>query len=281
MESPKEQVVLSPAKVNLFLKIVSKREDGYHNLVSIVDLVSIYDVIRLKEAPDGEVVVHDTAGLLDPTDNTIYRAIMLLKKRFDVASGIEVTVEKRIPMGAGLGGGSSNAAKVMKTLVRLWKLPVALPELLDLGRQIGADVPLFLYGRSCVMRGVGEQVSPIDLPRLAYVIVYPNIMVSTAEVYKRVKIELTKGENEFKFRRKFSTALDIAGILENDLEEVAFLICPEIKTIKDRLREAGAVGSLMSGSGSSVFGIFGDEKGARKAVEKLGGLKSVYIANSV
>lgn len=275
------RVILSPAKVNLLLKVVSKRPDGYHNLVSIVDLVSIYDVIRLKELPDNEVRVRDAAGLLHPTDNTIYRAIMLLKERFGVPSGVEAVVEKRIPMGAGLGGGSSNAAKVMKALVRLWQLPVAEPELMELGRRIGADVPLFLYGRSCVMRGVGEKVTPIDLPRLSYVIVYPNVILSTAEVYKRLKIVLTKGENEVTFSGNFSTALDIAGVLENDLEEVAFLICPEIKTIKDRLREAGAVGTLMSGSGSSVFGVFGDEKGAKKAVEKIGGIGSVYIANSI
>lgn len=277
-----ERVILSPAKVNLFLKVVSKRPDGYHDLVSIVDIVSIYDVIRLKELPDGEVRVRDTAGVLpEGKENTIYRAIMLLKERFGVASGIEALVEKRIPMGSGLGGGSSNAAKVMKALVRLWQLPVKMPELIGLGRQIGADVPLFLYGRPCVMRGVGDEVSPIDLPRLSYVIVYPNVAVSTREVYERLRIVLTKGENEVKFSGKFSTVSDIVGVLENDLEKVAFLICPEIKTIKDRLIDAGAVGSLMSGSGSAVFGIFRDERNARKAVEKIGGIGSVFIANSV
>ena len=98
--------------------------------------------------------------------------------------------------------------------------------MMELGRQIGADVPLFLYGRSCVMRGVGETVSPIDLPRLSYVIVYPNVIMSTREVYNRLRIVLTKEENEVTFSGKFSTALDIAGILENDLEKVAVLLCP-------------------------------------------------------
>ena len=256
-----KRVILSPAKVNLLLKVISKRPDGYHELVSIVDIISIYDVIRLRERPDGEVRVRDTAGLLpEGADNTIHRAIMLIKERFGVPSGVEAVVEKHIPMGAGLGGGSSNAARVMKALVRLWSLPVELPELMELGRQIGADVPLFLYGKPCVMRGIGEKVTPIELPRLSYVIVYPNVIVSTREVYNKLKIVLTKGQNEVTFSGKFSTALDIAGVLENDLEEVAFSICPEIKTIKERLREAGAVGSLMSGSGSSVFGVFEDER---------------------
>jgi len=277
-----ERVVLSPAKVNLFLKVVSERPDGYHELVSVVDIVSIYDVIRLKELPDGEIRVRDRAGLLpEGRDNTIWRAIMLLKDRFRKASGIEAVVEKRIPLGSGLGGGSSNAARVMKALVRLWGLGVELPELMDLGREVGADVPLFLYGRPCVIRGVGDRVSPIDLPRLSYVIVYPNMNVSTREVYNRLRIVLTKGENEVTFCGKFSTALDIAGILENDLEKVALSMCPEIQTIKDRLREAGALGSLMTGSGSAVFGIFGDERGARNAAKKMGGMGSVFIANSI
>jgi 4-diphosphocytidyl-2-C-methyl-D-erythritol kinase len=277
-----EKVILSPAKVNLFLKVVSERPDGYHDLISIVDIVSIYDVIRLKERPDGEVRVHDTAGLLpEGSDNTIRRAIMLLKERFQVSSGIEAVVEKRIPMGSGLGGGSSNAARVMKALVRLWGLPIETPELMELGRQIGADVPLFLFGRPCVMRGVGDKVSPIELPRLSYLIVYPNVNVSTKEVYNRLRIVLTKGENEVKVTGKISSITDIAGILENDLEKVAFLMCPEIKTIKDRLREVGAIGSLMSGSGSAVFGIFGGERGARNAMKKMGGLGSVFIANSI
>jgi 4-diphosphocytidyl-2-C-methyl-D-erythritol kinase len=277
-----DRVILSPAKVNLVLKVVSKRPDGYHNLVSIVDLVSLYDVIHIGELPAGEVVVRDVAGLL-PTgpDNTVYRAIMLLKERFPETPGVEVVIEKHIPMGSGLGGGSSNAATVMKELVPLWNLPIQPSELMDLGRSVGADVPLFLFGASCVMRGVGERVSPIRLPRMWYVIVYPNVVISTKDVYNGLRIVLTKEENEVKFSGEFSTPLDIADVLENDLEEVAFLKCPEIKTIKERLKEAGAVGSLMSGSGSAVFGVFRDEKEAREGSKKVGDLGSVFVGKSV
>ena len=156
---------LSPAKVNLLLKVVSKRPDGYHNLVSIVDLVSIYDVIHFKEIPGDSVIVKDSADSLpEGTGNTIYRAAMLLKETFGVSRGVEIFVEKNIPQGSGLGGGSSNAATVMKELVRLWELPIEMPELLQLGRSIGADVPLFLYGKPCVMRGVGDRLTPIELP---------------------------------------------------------------------------------------------------------------------
>jgi 4-diphosphocytidyl-2-C-methyl-D-erythritol kinase len=275
-------VVLSPAKVNLFLKVLSRRPDGYHDLVSMVDIVSLYDVMHITEVPTGEVIVKDTLGLLpEGPDNTIYRAITLLKERFGVAAGAEVLVEKHIPMGSGLGGGSSNAATVIKHLVALWKLDVPFSELLELGRAVGADVPLFLYGKPCIMRGVGERVSPTELPKIWYIIVYPNVSISTRDVYNGLRIALTKKENEVTMSGKFLSALDIADTLENDLEEVAFLLCPEIRTIKDRLKQEGAVGALMSGSGSAVFGIFGDESHARRVLHRIGGLGSVFIASSV
>jgi 4-diphosphocytidyl-2-C-methyl-D-erythritol kinase len=277
-----DRLSLSPAKVNLFLKVVSKRPDGYHDLVSVVDIVSIYDVIHLKQIPGDSVIVEDSTGTLPQgSGNTIYRAAALLKETFGVARGVEIFVEKNIPQGSGLGGASSNAATVMRELVNLWNLPVEMPELLQLGRRIGADVPLFLYGKSCVMRGVGDRVTPIKLPALAYVIVYPNVVLSTKDVYNDFRIVLTKEENEVTFSGQFSTVFDIADILENDLEEVAFVKCPKIKTIKERLKKAGAVGALMSGSGSAVFGIFGEHGGAQEASAKVGGLGRVFVADSV
>lgn len=131
------------------------------------------------------------------------------------------------------------------------------------------------------MRGIGERIEGIQLPPVWYVIVYPNVVLSTREMYGNLRIVLTKTENEVTFSGKFSTALDIAGILENDLEEVAFLTCPEIKSIKQRLRDAGAIGSLMSGSGSAVFGLFENGRQAQGALQKLGGLGSVFIVKSV
>jgi 4-diphosphocytidyl-2-C-methyl-D-erythritol kinase len=274
-----EHIILSPAKVNLLLKVLSRRPDGYHNLVSVVDIISLHDVIHLEEEPSGAVVVTDSLGML-PEENTISRAIALVREKYGITAGLRVHVEKNIPAGAGLGGGSGNAAAVIKELVRLWDIPAAMPGLMSLGAAVGADVPLFLYGRSCVMRGIGERVEGIALPSLWYIIVYPNVVLNTGEMYRNLRIVLTKSENEFTFSGKFSTALDIADNLENDLEEVAFLRCPGIKTIKERLREAGALGSLMSGSGSAVFGIFEDEKRARSALEIVGGLGSVFIVKS-
>jgi len=273
---------LSPAKVNLSLKIVSKRSDGYHNLVSVVDIISLCDVVHVTEYTGDEIVLGDNRGQLPKgPGNTIFRAIRLLKERYKVRRSVEVFIEKNIPICGGLGGGSSNAATVLKELARLWALPAETGDLLDIGRQIGADVPLFIHGRSCVMRGIGDRISPVELPSLWYVLVYPGVGLSTAEIYKGLGIVLTKDENEGKFVGNLSAAKDIADIMENDLERVAFLRCPNIQTIKERLLDVGALGSLMSGSGSTVFGVFEQEAAAQEAFKGVSDLGSVFIAKSM
>jgi len=276
-----KHTALSPAKVNLFLKVVSKRPDGYHNIVSIVDIISLFDVIRIKEIPDDIVSVKDDKGVLpDGMANTMYRAVIALKERFNIRSGVSVYVEKHIPIGSGLGGPSSNAATVLRELTKIWGIPISETELKEIGSNVGADVPLFLYGKPCVMRGIGSVISPIELPSLWYLIVYPNVSISTRRVYEGLKIVLTKKQNDIKLVAKFNNALEISAILENDLERVGILLCPSIQTIKQRLIEAGAQGTLMSGSGSSVFGIFETEEGAIKASASLTNMGSIFITRS-
>jgi len=276
-----KHTALSPAKVNLFLKVVSKRPDGYHNIVSIVDIISLFDVIRIKEIPDDIVSVKDDKGVLpDGMANTMYRAVIALKERFNIRSGVSVYIEKHIPIGSGLGGPSSNAATVLRELTKIWGIQISETELKEIGSNVGADVPLFLYGKPCVMRGIGSVISPIELPSLWYLIVYPNVSISTRRVYEGLKIVLTKKQNDIKLVAKFNNALEISAILENDLERVGILLCPSIQTIKQRLIEAGAQGTLMSGSGSSVFGIFETEEGAIKASASLTNMGSIFITRS-
>lgn len=274
--------VLSPAKVNLFLKVVSKRPDGYHNIVSIVDIISVFDVIHIEEIPDDVIIIEDDKDIL-PKDaaNTMYRATVALKERFKINRGVRVFVEKNIPIGSGLGGPSSNAATVLKELARIWKVKINEAELNDIGKGIGADVPLFLYGNACIMRGIGNKISPVELPSLWYLIIYPNISISTRRVYEGLKIVLTKKQNDIKLVAKFSGTREVSAILENDLERIGILLCPIIKTIKDRLIESGASGTLMSGSGSSVFGIFENEEGAKQASASLTNMGKIFIARSV
>ncbi len=152
--------ILSPAKVNLFLKIVSKRPDGYHNIVSIVDIISLFDIIHMEEIPDDIVTVKDDKGVLPQgMANTMYRAIIALKKRFKISSGVHVYIEKKIPIGSGLGGPSSNAATVLRELIKLWKISVSTTELNEIGSSIGAD-----YHFSCMENShherKGEAISP-------------------------------------------------------------------------------------------------------------------------
>jgi 4-diphosphocytidyl-2-C-methyl-D-erythritol kinase len=275
-------VLYAPAKVNLFLKVLSKREDGYHNIVSVVAPISLYDVMHLEATKGDEIIVTDDKNCLpEGKANTVYRAAMLFKESFGVRTGLKIHVEKHIPIGSGLGGPSSDAAAVLRALPKVWGLEVDRNQLMGLGREIGADVPLFLYGGPCIVKGIGEKVSPIRLPRLWYLIVYPDTVLSTKDVYEGLRIVLTKSENDIKLRENFESLRDVADILENDLEKVAILMCPKIETLKDRMVRAGASGALMSGSGSSVFGVFEREEQARKAALSFGNGDSVFVAHSV
>ncbi len=272
----------SPAKVNLFLKVISKRPDGYHNIVSIVTPISLYDTIHLSDAAHGGIGMSDDKNIL-PTgpENTMYRAAALLKERYSVTRGVDIHVEKRIPIGSGLGGPSSNAATVLRSLVELWGLTVDEKELFDMGTSIGADVPLFLYGKPCIMEGIGERITPVSLPPMWFVIVYPGVIMKASDVYRGLRIVLTKEENEVKVRRKFEVIQDVADILENDLEHVSIIMCPQISSVKEALIEAGALGALMSGSGSSVFGIFSGGKEAEQASLRIIHKGSVFTAQSL
>ncbi len=276
-----KQTFLSPAKVNLVLKVLSKRPDKYHNIFSIVDPVSLYDLIHIEEIDNDCIVVKDDKGILPEGElNTVYRAAKRIKDTYSIRKGVYIYVEKRIPIGSGLGGPSSNAATVLKALSGIWGISITDGEFVDLGRSIGADVPLFLYGKPCIMQGIGDIITPIVLPCLWYLIVYPELVLSTKEAYSRLKIVLTNNENDIKLMGNFKNIGDIAGSLENDLEQVGMTMCPQIGMIKDILMETGALGALMSGSGSSVFGVFGDEEDVEKAFPFVRNMGSVFRVHS-
>ncbi len=272
---------LSPAKVNLFLKVLSKRPDGYHNIYSVVDLISLYDLIHIEENESNNITVRDDKGILPEGElNTIYRAARLIKEKYSIQKGVSIYVEKKIPIGSGLGGPSSNAATVLKALARMWGISVSEREFTDLGKSIGADVPLFLYGKPCIMEGIGDVITPIELPRLWYLVVYPNIVLSTREAYSRLKIVLTNNENDIKLMGNFKKIGDIADSLENDLEQIGMTMCPQIKTIKDLLMKTGALGALMSGSGSSIFGVFQSESDVEEASRFVQGTGNIFKVHS-
>lgn len=275
------RIFLSPAKVNLLLKILGRRADGYHEILSIVDLISLYDIIAVEPKEKGEIVLRCLEGEMpNPEENLIYKAVTLFKENFGVKEGVAVYVRKRIPVGSGLGGASSNAATILRALTEIWNLKVSEQKLYDLGIKLGADVPLFLYGRPSILRGIGEVIEPIEIPRIWYVIVYPGISISTRDVYSNAKVPLKKNENEFGINRNFEKIEDIAKIMENDLEESAKRFLPDLEYIKQTLKNCGAYASLMTGSGSCVYGCFGTKRDAMEAKRKLASYPKVFVAKS-
>jgi 4-diphosphocytidyl-2-C-methyl-D-erythritol kinase len=258
----------SPAKINLMLRIVRRRRDGYHEIRTIFQKISLYDTLRftLREEP-GIVIRANDPNLPTGNRNLIYRAASALLQRSVHKGGLSVTLLKRIPVGAGLGGGSSNAATVLKALNRLLKLNLSPKELAKFGLPIGADVPFFLVEGSALGTGIGDRLKRIVLPDLWYVLINPGFEVSTAWAYKNHV--LTKGRNDYNISKFPRVPEEVPGFLWNDLEGIVCRAHPEVAVAKEVLLSQGAAGALMTGSGPTVFGIFRDEGGASKAFRKI------------
>ncbi len=273
-------VALSPAKVNLYLKVIGRRPDGYHDLCSVFQTISLSDRLKFKIRRDGRIILHCRhPGLPPAEDNLVVRAAEelkahLIQSRHPQAErlGADIWLEKTIPLGSGLGGGSSNASATLRSLIKLWDIKgMEEGRLWDLAASLGSDVPYFLIRGTCLVAGRGEKVWPLTpLPALDMVVVYPDLHISTAWAYSRLSARLTKTSkcSKISMGRKFSQARgpeSLAPLLENDLEAAVVGRYPEIVRLKEELLRYGALGSLMSGSGSSVFGIFPGRASARKA----------------
>jgi 4-diphosphocytidyl-2-C-methyl-D-erythritol kinase len=267
--------LLSPAKINLVLLVTGKRPDGYHNLWTLMCPVGLDDEIFLDFKGD-EISCHCSHPAV-PTgpDNLAHRAASRFLERMAERSGglrdgVSITILKKIPVGAGLGGGSSNAATVLTGLNRHFGYPLAKNELIAMGASLGADVPFFIFGGPAVAQGIGDilESSPPIRP-FHVVLVYPGMAVSTAAVYKNLNLGLTNLEKENRKILFDGSMFDPAARLQNDLEAVAESLCPEIGQARKALAAVGAEGVLTSGSGSSVFGIFFDARDSTAAAETL------------
>jgi 4-diphosphocytidyl-2-C-methyl-D-erythritol kinase len=257
----------SPAKINLRLEILRKREDGYHELRTIFQKINLYDSLHfcLKRRRGISIKV-DHPSLPTDEKNLVYRAAQTFLRKTDYQGGIEIKIEKRIPLGAGLGGGSSNAATTLMALNQLLRRGLSDKELMTLGLAIGADVPFFFFGGSAIATGIGEKLKKIELPALWYILIYPGFEVSTRWAYQN--FVLTKKRFHFKFQKLFNTPENISRILLNDLEEVVSSEYPQIGLMKNILSSCGALGVLMTGSGPTVFGMFSTKEEATKAYRK-------------
>ena len=266
----------TPAKINLGLHIHGKREDGFHELETIFQMVSLYDDVDLELLSSGIKLECDSPGV--PTDDTnlAYKAANLLRQSYQVEDkGVSIRLKKNIPFGAGLGGGSGNAAGVLMGLNHLWNLKIEREKLSELAAELGSDVPFFLTSPCALGMGRGEKLKALKpCAKFQVLLVFPGFPVATSWVYQNLKLKLTKRENNISILRKNLSLSDITSLgsqLYNDLEPLVIQRFPEVQVVKDELWAWGALGVLLSGSGSTVFGIFDDPDKARVACAGLNG----------
>ena len=245
------QAFLAPAKINLFLHITGQRADGYHTLQSVFQLLDFYDTIHLNPTKNSEIKrVNEIKGVPESQDLCALAASALQKKT-GCKLGVEFAVEKRIPMGGGLGGGSSDAATVLLALNRLWQLNLSREQLMQIGLKLGADVPVFIFGQNAWAEGVGEILSPVDLEPIYYVVLTPPAHVSTRDIFANSR--LTRDTKQLKiadFSRDANSNLN-SGLFRNDLETI---VCEEFPAVATALKWLSQYGKArMSGSGASVF----------------------------
>ncbi len=255
----------APAKINLCLKVIRKRDDGYHDIVSLMQQVGLFDELVFVPARSGIKISCPGSDLPEDVDNLVYRAAASFYDRTGIIPGIDITLKKQIPTGAGLGGGSSDAATTLLTLNEMNNLPLKTEELLQLGESLGADVPFFVFGKTAWAAGKGEILTHgPTLPPFWVVMINPGFHVSTKEVYQGLNLGLTKKVINYSIPC-FSSVKDVAAGLVNDLERVTMARHPVLGQIKAFLLENGALGVSMSGSGPTVFGLFSDRDAAGQA----------------
>lgn len=277
----------SRAKINLSIDVLGKRDDGYHIVEMIMQTIDLYDNLKItKIEGDFIKIKSDSEDIPLNQDNIVYKAADILKKRFNIKDGVEISIQKNIPVAAGMAGGSSNAAAVLVGLNKVWNLGLSESELKEIGLQLGADVPFCITGGSALAQGIGEELTNIHgLSESVNILVCkPDIFVSTKEVYQSLDMNKVQKRPE---NQKLIESLkndDIKYVSENMvnvLEEVTASKYKEIKQIEATMMKNKALGSMMSGSGPTVFGLFDNKEYAIKAKEELLiDYNQVYLVNS-
>jgi 4-diphosphocytidyl-2-C-methyl-D-erythritol kinase len=267
----------SPAKLNLFLHIVGRRADGYHLLQSVFQLIDWCDEIHLKKISQNEVRrVHPIPGV-PPEQDLVVRAAQLLKDFCKISAGVEISLIKEIPMGAGMGGGSSDAATTLIGLNHLWNLNLPKETLSTLGLKLGADVPFFIFGQNAFVEGIGEKIQEISLETRDFLVIFPNQGIPTASIFQDP--ELTRDHAQITIDGFLASPW---SNLSNDCQAVAMRICPEVKQALDWITQA-IPGSTprMSGSGSSVFTVLDSKTDIAKLENLLQNLPKGWVGRVV
>ena len=263
-----ELILRTPAKINLCLNVLGKRPDGYHEVEMLMQAVDLCDEVTVRLAGSGITVLCDSAAVPGGEGNIAWRAARDMRERAGQTSGISVEIKKNIPVAAGLGGGSSDAAAVLVACNRLLDMGLDRDELASIGTVLGMDVPFFLYGPTALARGRGEVLTSLPPPPKFWVLlVNPGFGTSTAWVYNNLNFGLTKKGDCTNIAGL--NVSQIAALLHNDLEAVTAAAHPAIGEMERALLDAGALGARMSGSGPTVFGVFDTETSCRESAKKL------------
>lgn len=245
MDIPAEaQAFPAPAKLNLDLRITGRRDDGYHNLESIFCLIGLYDTVYLKPRDDKKIILHNPTEGIPYEQDLAYRAALSLQQHTGSCRGVEIWLEKKIPTGGGLGGGSSDAATVLIVLNQWWQCRLTRQQLIDLAVKLGADVPFFLFGQSAFARGIGEQLVKIEIPKQWYVIIKPSVHVSTPKIFSHEN--LTRHS-----KPSIMPTFHSLQPFRNDMQAVVFQEYPEVWKAYCELSKYGS--ALMTGSGACIF----------------------------
>ncbi|MFV0558941.1 MAG: 4-(cytidine 5'-diphospho)-2-C-methyl-D-erythritol kinase [Enterococcus sp.] len=281
-----EIIEKAPAKINLGLDVLYKREDGYHELEMVMASVDLADRLTIEELPEDKIIIETNKAFL-PVDkrNNVYQVAALVKERYHITKGIKITIQKNIPVAAGLGGGSSDTAAALRGLNRLWQLNLSDAELVEIGMYVGTDVPYCLFGNTAYIGGKGERVKQIQpMPPCWVVLVKPRVSVSTRTVFPEVKVDQIHHPNIANLvaaieKKQYAEILANMG---NSLEAVTIQRHPVIQKIKDRMENYGADVALMSGSGPTVFALCKQHSRAQRIYNALKGFcDEVYLVRTL
>jgi 4-diphosphocytidyl-2-C-methyl-D-erythritol kinase len=273
-------IVQANAKVNFTLEVLGVRADGYHDLRSVVVPVSLADTLEIIPSQNTSLTIKDDNGFLskcncEGENNLIIKAVRLMQQKFGKNDEVSIKLEKKIPCGGGLGGGSSDAAATIKALNKLWDINVPIEELIEIGAELGSDIPALILGGIVLMEGRGERVTPIKIEKpysYSLILTNPGVFCSTPEIFKLFKEGLPSRGNILYNMISSIASGDfklVASALNNDLAETAYLRYSEVAQAAKRLKEAGCEGVSMSGSGATVFGVVRDEAQAREIMERM------------
>ena len=262
----------APAKLNLDLRITGRRDDGYHDLESIFCLIGLYDTVYLSVREDARIVLHTPAEGVLPEQDLTYRAALALQMHADCALGADIWLEKRIPMGGGLGGGISDAATVLVALNHLWRCGLPRETLMAIGLKLGADVPFFIFGKSAFAKGVGEQLREITIPKQWYVVVKPPVHVATAAIFSHKG--LTRDS-----KPSIMPTFQSLQPFRNDMQAVVLDAYPEVLEAYQKLGKYGK--ALMTGSGACLFVAFDAETDAEAVYSRISNEYEAYCVEGI